>query len=87
MLALTCERAQIRDGMEVLDLGCGWGSLTLWIAEHFPGCRIHAVSNSKLQREFILQRCAQRNLENVSVETADEGTVFYVELPRAQERH
>jgi cyclopropane-fatty-acyl-phospholipid synthase len=71
MLTLTCERAGIRDGMTVLDLGCGWGSLSLWIAEHFPACRVVAVSNSKLQREHILARCAQRDLDNVEVQTAD----------------
>jgi cyclopropane-fatty-acyl-phospholipid synthase len=47
MLRLTCERARLLDGMEVLDLGCGWGSLTLWIAENYPSCRIVAVSNSR----------------------------------------
>ena len=50
MLALSCERARLEDGMEVLDLGCGWGSMSFWIAEHFPNCRILAVSNSAVQR-------------------------------------
>jgi cyclopropane-fatty-acyl-phospholipid synthase len=71
MLELTTQRARIEDGMTVLDLGCGWGSLSLWIAEHFPGCRVLAVSNSKLQREFILSRCEQRGLANIEVRTAD----------------
>jgi len=71
MLALTCERAGIEDGMRVLDLGCGWGSLSLWIAERHPRCRITAVSNSKLQGEFVRRRCAREGLEGVSVETAD----------------
>jgi cyclopropane-fatty-acyl-phospholipid synthase len=71
MLALTGERAGLADGMHVLDLGCGWGSLTLWIAERWPGCRVRGVSNSKLQREFILRRAAERGLANVEVETAD----------------
>jgi cyclopropane-fatty-acyl-phospholipid synthase len=71
MLTLTCERAGIRDGMTVLDLGCGWGSLSIWIAEHFPACQVVAVSNSKLQREHILARCAHRGLDNVEVQTAD----------------
>jgi cyclopropane-fatty-acyl-phospholipid synthase len=71
MLSLTCERADVRDGMRVLDLGCGWGSLSLWIAEHFPRCRVVAVSNSKLQREFIVGRSAQLGLRNVDVRTAD----------------
>jgi cyclopropane-fatty-acyl-phospholipid synthase len=71
MLALTCERAGIRDGMRVLDLGCGWGSLSLWIAERHPAARVLAVSNSKPQREEILARCAQRGIRNVEVVTAD----------------
>ncbi len=53
MLALTCARAGIADGMEILDLGCGWGSLSGWIAERYPACRVLAVSNSRSQKEFI----------------------------------
>jgi len=53
MLALTCARAGIEDGMDVLDLGCGWGSLSAWIAERYPSCRVLAVSNSRPQRAFI----------------------------------
>jgi len=71
MLALTAERAGIEDGMRVLDLGCGWGSLTLWLAEHFPACEITAVSNSKLQREAILAEAARRGLSGITVKTAD----------------
>jgi len=71
MLALCCERAQIRDGMDVLDLGCGWGSLGIWIAERHPSCRVLCVSNSKLQREFILGRCARLGLRNLEVRTED----------------
>jgi cyclopropane-fatty-acyl-phospholipid synthase len=71
MLALTVERADVRPGMRVLDLGCGWGSLSLWIAEKVPETKIVAVSNSKVQREFIERRCDQRHLRNVQVITAD----------------
>jgi len=71
MLALTCERAQLADGMAVLDLGCGWGSLSLWIAEHYPRCRVTAVSNSRPQGDFIRTACTQRGLDNVTVHTAD----------------
>ncbi len=71
MLALTCERAGVRDGMDVMDLGCGWGSLSLWIAERLPACRVLAVSNSAPQRELILRRCRERGLRNVDVTTAD----------------
>jgi cyclopropane-fatty-acyl-phospholipid synthase len=71
MLALTCERAELQDGMEVLDMGCGWGSLSLWIAEHYPACRILCVSNSATQRAFIEARCAARGHHNVEVVTCD----------------
>jgi cyclopropane-fatty-acyl-phospholipid synthase len=71
MLALTCERAQVHNGLDILELGCGWGSLTLWMAEHYPSARITAVSNSKPQREFILERCRKQGFGNVQVITAD----------------
>lgn len=70
-LALVCERAGLADGMDILELGCGWGSLTLWMAEHYPAARITAVSNSASQRVFILARAAERGLTNVAVITAD----------------
>ena len=53
MLALTCARAGIEDGMDVLDLGCGWGSLSSWIADRYPSCQVVAVSNSAPQKAFI----------------------------------
>ena len=71
MLALTAERAGIEDGMRILELGCGWGSLSLWLAEHFPTCRILAVSNSESQRKSIEETCRRRNLTNLEVQTAD----------------
>lgn len=71
MLRLTCDRAQIEDGQDILELGCGWGSLTLWLAEHFPNARITAVSNSASQREFIQMSANRRGFKNVSVITAD----------------
>jgi cyclopropane-fatty-acyl-phospholipid synthase len=71
MLELTCRRAEIQDGMRVLELGCGWGSLTLWIARHFPACHVTAVSNSHSQRQFIETQCRERTLTNVEVITAD----------------
>ena len=70
-LAVTTERAQIRDGHSILELGCGWGSLTLWLAEHFPAAHVTAVSNSAVQRAHIEQQCADRALTNVTVITAD----------------
>ena len=71
MLDLTCRRAQVEDGMDVLDLGCGWGSLSLWVAEKYPGSRVLAVSNSKPQREFIEARASSLSLANVEVITED----------------
>jgi cyclopropane-fatty-acyl-phospholipid synthase len=71
MLALTCERARLRDGEEILELGCGWGSLTLWMAARFPNSRITAVSNSRTQKQFIDARAAERRLVNVEVITRD----------------
>ncbi len=71
MLALTCERAELRDGQDILELGCGWGSLTLWMAERYPGSRILGVSNSKDQRAHILAQAERRGLTNVEIRTAD----------------
>lgn len=71
MLALTAARAGVEDGMLILDLGCGWGSFTLWAAERYPHAELLAVSNSRLQRELILARAATRGLTNVRVETSD----------------
>lgn len=73
-LRITCERAEIADGMRILDLGCGWGSLSLWIAEQFPNCRVTSVSNSRPQREFIDRTAAERGLNNIEVITADMNT-------------
>lgn len=70
-LAVTCRRAKIEDGMDVLDLGCGWGSLSLWIAGHYPGCTVTSVSNSASQREFIEQEAVSLGLSNIRVITAD----------------
>jgi len=70
-LRLTCEHAGIEDGMQVLDLGCGWGSLSLWIAALYPACKLVAVSNSNSQREYITAQAKKRGLDNVSVITCD----------------
>ena len=71
MLALTCDRAELADGQDVLELGCGWGSLTLWMAERYPASCITAVSNSSTQREHIEKQAALRGLDNVTVLTCD----------------
>ena len=78
MLALYCERAALADGQEILELGCGWGSLTLWMAGHYPNARITAVSNSAPQRAFIEAQCRERGFANVRVITCD---VNRLELP------
>jgi cyclopropane-fatty-acyl-phospholipid synthase len=71
MLAMTCQRAELTDGLRILELGCGWGSLSLWMAQNYPNSRIMAVSNSRPQREFIESKMAERNLNNLQVITAD----------------
>jgi cyclopropane-fatty-acyl-phospholipid synthase len=71
MLRLTCERARLEDGMTILDLGCGWGSLSLWIATHYPNSRILALSNARNQIEFIRQRSQHLGLPNVEARVAD----------------
>ncbi len=71
MLRLTCERAEVRDGMDLLELGCGWGSLSLWLAEHFPQSRILAVSNSRTQKAFIDEQAQSRGFRNLEVQTCD----------------
>lgn len=70
-LQQTVERAKIGDGMSILDLGCGWGSLSLWIAEHFPNTTIVSVSNSQSQRDYIAAQAEARGLGNVSVHVCD----------------
>jgi len=77
-LAATAERAQIEDGMSVLELGCGWGSLSLWLAAARPSCSITAVSNSHSQRAFILGEAQRRGLHNVRVIVAD-ANVFAID--------
>jgi len=70
-LEITCTRAQIADGMHILDLGCGWGSLSLWVATQYPNCSVTSVSNSASQREFIESRAEALGLTNIRVITAD----------------
>lgn len=71
MLELYAERARLADGLDILELGCGWGSLTLWMAQRYRHSRITAVSNSHGQREHILARCRELGLNNVRVITCD----------------
>ena len=81
MLALYGQRAELANGQRILELGCGWGSLTLWMAERYPDAAITAVSNSRPQREHILEQCRLRGLSNVEVITCD---VNRLTLPAAQ---
>jgi cyclopropane-fatty-acyl-phospholipid synthase len=69
------ERAELEDGQRILELGCGWGSLTLWMGERLPNSQITAISNSHGQREFIEHRARERGLDNVRVITADVNTL------------
>ncbi|HEX4086458.1 MAG TPA: cyclopropane-fatty-acyl-phospholipid synthase family protein [Chthoniobacteraceae bacterium] len=71
MLALTCERAELADGQRILELGCGWGSLTLWMAERYRNARITALSNSATQKAYIDARVAECGFRNVTVLTCD----------------
>ena len=70
-LRLTCERAGLADGQHILELGCGWGSLSLWMAQHYPHAHITAVSNSHSQRGFIEAQARERGLANLQVITQD----------------
>ena len=71
MLALYAERAQLADGQDILELGCGWGSLSLWMAEKFPKARVTGVSNSRTQKEFIDAEAARRGLKDLRIITCD----------------
>ena len=71
MLALTCERAELANGQRILELGCGWGSLSLWTAEKYPNAQITVVSNSRTQKEHIDAEAAQRGFKNLTVVTCD----------------
>lgn len=71
MLEAYCERGQFKDGQTILELGCGWGSLTLYLAKKYPNSKIKAISNSHSQRLFIEERIKERGLKNVTILTRD----------------
>ena len=71
MLDLYCKRAKIKDGMTVLDVGCGWGSLSLYLAQKYPKSKITGVSNSNSQRKFIEEVAYERGLQNLKIITKD----------------
>lgn len=83
MLKLYVQRAEIQDGMDILELGCGWGSLSLYLAQNFPKAKVTGVSNSKAQREFILQRASELGVKNLEIITQD---VNRLELDRSFDR-
>ena len=70
-LQITCEHAGLQDGMQILELGCGWGSLTIWMARHYPNSQITAISNSASQHQHIMQLARKLQLDNVVVQTCD----------------
>jgi cyclopropane-fatty-acyl-phospholipid synthase len=70
-LRVSAEHADLADGQRILELGCGWGSLSLWMARHYPAARITSVSNSRSQRAFIMQQAMAEGLSNLDVVTAD----------------
>ena len=70
-LRITCSHAGLENGQNILELGCGWGSLTLWMAKHYPLSQITAVSNSHSQKEFILNRANKLKLNNIDIITCD----------------
>jgi cyclopropane-fatty-acyl-phospholipid synthase len=73
MLDLYCERAELQDGMKIVDLGCGWGSLTLHLMKKYPNAKVTSISNSHSQREYILKTAQQRgyNVSNLQVITCN----------------
>ncbi len=79
MLALTCERAELADGQRILELGCGWGSLSLWMAAAYPNSRLTVVSNSRTQKLHIDSEAERRGLKNLTVVTADMNDFDIVE--------
>ncbi len=83
MLSLYCRRAEIEDGMEILDLGCGWGSLTFWIAEHYPNARVLAVSNAQEQIDFIQKAASGKGFDNIQAMMDD---MNHMEMSRRFDR-
>lgn len=71
MLELSCKRADLKNGQDVLELGCGWGSLSLFMSAKYPTSNFTVVSNSKTQKTYIDEQAQLRNLKNLAVITAD----------------
>jgi cyclopropane-fatty-acyl-phospholipid synthase len=79
MLQLACGRAQLADGQKILELGCGWGSLSLWMAENYPNSQITGVSNSATQKIYIDSEAQKRGLKNLRIITCDMNRFAVVE--------
>src|SRR5262245_30577968 len=71
MLEVVCRRAGVEDGQRILDLGCGWGSLSLYIATLYPSCQVLALSNSRAQKAFIEAAAGAASIANLEVETGN----------------
>lgn len=74
MLRLYCQRAQVQNEMAILDLGCGWGSVGLYVAKNYPESQVTCVSNSQQQRQYILETAKTRSITNIQVFTGDVAT-------------
>jgi len=79
MLNLYVERARLQDGMDILDLGCGWGSVSLFMSAKFPNSKVTGLSNSNSQREFIMEEAKKRGIKNLNIITGDVA-VFQADL-------
>lgn len=74
MLQMYCERSQLKDGHSVLDVGCGWGSLSLYIAQNYKNCQVTGICNSTTQKDYIEEQCRDLQLNNVNIIVADIST-------------
>ncbi|KAJ9550602.1 hypothetical protein OSB04_014647 [Centaurea solstitialis] len=74
MLQIYCEKSQLQDGHTILDVGCGWGSLTIYIAQNYSNCKVTGITNSVTQKAHIEDQCGKLNLQNVEVIVADIST-------------
>ena len=86
MLDLYCKRAKIKDGMTILDVGCGWGSLSLYLAQKYPRSKITGVSNSNSQRKFIEELAYERSLQNLKIITEDINSCLLYTSPSPRDR-
>lgn len=80
MLKLVCQRAQVKDGHSIMDLGCGWGSLALWLCEHYPNCTVTTVSNSNTQREWIESEAGKKGYSSRMTCITSDANVFNTSL-------